>query len=180
MNAVTPVPPIPLPREPFDRALSEVNGWRGRCLDAFTRGEAAVTECLLTLAAMPERGVGITLPHLLGERLETLASAVGADGPFALGCPHVAPALARFRKHAPLRNMLCHGVTYITLDQKGRWTVVLRLGALRSGRLVREALPITEDEAGPLADEVMREARNLRARLEKLASGLLAERVAVA
>ena len=180
MNAVTPFPPTHLPREPFDRALNEVNEWRGRCLDSFTRGEAAVTECLRALAATPGRGIGITLPHLLGERLETLAAAVGTDGPFVLECPHVAPALARFRKHAPFRNMLCHAVTDITLDQKGRWTVVLRLGALRSGRLVKDALPINQDEAGPLADEVMRDTRNLRARLKKLASGLAAERVAVA
>lgn len=170
MNALTPFPTSTLPREPFERAISEVNAWRGRCLDTFTRAEAAVTECLLALSVMPGRSSDIALPHLLGERFDALASAVSANGPFALKCTHTTPALSRFRKHAPLRNMLCHAVANVTLDQKGQWTLIFRLAALRSGRVVREVLVIREDEAGPLAAQVANEYRNLRSRLEKFVS----------
>lgn len=178
MNAVTPFPTGELPLEPFNRAVREVNEWRGRCLDAFTRAETAATECLLTLSAVPGRGGGIALPHLTGQRFDALAAAFGGDGPFVVEGPHALASLTRFREHASLRTMLCHGVADVTLDQKGRWTAIFRLACLRSGRVDREVLVVRESEAEQLGCDVTKKSRDLRSRLDKLASGLSASKIA--
>ncbi len=131
-----------------------------------------MTECLLTLSATPGRGGGIKLPHLLGQRFDALAAAIGTDGPFAPEGRRAATAIARFREHLSLRNMLCHGLTEITLDQKGRWTVVIRLAALCQGHVDRTVLVIGEEEAERLASNVRSASDSLSAHLKNLTSGL--------
>lgn len=179
MDVFTPQQSTALPREPFERAIREVNSWRGRGLNSFTRGEAAVTECLLALSTAPGRDGLVALPHLLGRRFDALTAAIGVNGPFAPEGRHATNSLARFRSCTELRNMLCHGVTDITLDQKGRWTAVIRLAALRSGRVAREVLVIREEEAEQLASEVTKNSNSLCSCLANLTRGLLTNAVPI-
>ena len=163
-----------LPLEPFNAANACVNELRGRCLDSFTRSETAVTECLVAMAAVAGRGAQIRLPHLVGQRLEALAMAIAADGPFEAEGGRAAAVLERCRQHADFRNMLCHGTSKVTLDAKGRWTVVFRLATLRSKRLVRETLALGEAEAEQLRDEVIQCSRDLCSQLGQVRARLIA------
>lgn len=165
MNAITHTQDLALPLQPFANATSRVNEWRGRCLDSFTRAEAAVTECLIALAEVEGKGQQVRLPHLVGQRLDALAQAVAAGGPFEAEGTGASLALERFRVHDSFRNMLCHGVGKVTLDPQGTWTLVLRLAALRSRRLSRDTLALTEAEAEQLQAEVGRASKGLCSRL---------------
>ena len=69
MNAITLIETT-LPRVPFEAARDAAAAWRGRCLDVFARSELAVTETLLILAAVDERGPPLKLPHLVGQRYD--------------------------------------------------------------------------------------------------------------
>ncbi|MDB5581539.1 MAG: hypothetical protein JWR80_6715 [Bradyrhizobium sp.] len=154
-----------LPQQPFDAASDGVNAWRGRCLDAFARAEAAITECLVSLSEPEKSGKAVRMPHLVGQRMEALShalAAIGTPGPDVL---HAQTALAALRDHDGLRTMLCHGVGNITLDRNGRWTVVLRLTALRARRVVRDMLTLTEQEAADRRDDLVKASKILCARL---------------
>jgi len=154
-----------LPQEPFDTAADSVNAWRGRCLDAFARAEAAVTECLVCLSTVAGKEQAIRMPHLVGQRMEALNQALAAISNPGPEVGHAQSALTALRAHGGLRTMLCHGVGSITLDRNARWTVVLRLTALRSRRVVRDALTLTEREAADLRDELVRASKILCAQL---------------
>ena len=105
MKAITHTQDLALPFQPFANATSRVNEWRGRCLDSFTRAEAAVTECLIALAEVEGKGQQVRLPHLVGQRLDALAQAVAAGGPFEAEGTGASLALERFRVHDSFRNM---------------------------------------------------------------------------
>ncbi len=166
MNALTNIVPA-LPPEPFDAARDEVNAWRGRCLDAFARAEEAVTETLLVLAET-ERGKAIRLQHLVGQRFDELNTVLGEGGAFAGESKAAANALAAFRQHDELRAFLCHGVANVTLDKHGRWTVVMRVIALRARKAARSHRAMEQGEAGQLADGLAKASQKLRSHLKRV------------
>lgn len=176
MNA--PVKPIEatLPSEPFDQALRQVNEWRGRCMDAFARAEAGVTNCLVFLSNIPGRGEQVRLPHLVGQRYEALTSVIAAGGAFELEASKVASALESVRAHDSFRTMLCHGVGDVTLSPHGRWTIVFRLVSLRSRRASSEVLALKQKEAEQLRDEVIRASKELCSQLDSMKNALRAAR----
>jgi hypothetical protein len=151
----------------FDTATDGVNAWRGRCLDAFARAEAAITECLVTLSGAASEQT-VRMPHLVGQRREALGQALAAIGNQGRDVLKAQSALTALRDHDQLRTMLCHGVGSISLDRNGRWTVVLRVTALRSLRVVRDMLTLTEREAADRRDEVVRVSKILCAQLEQV------------
>ncbi|HEX7930996.1 MAG TPA: hypothetical protein VF470_08865, partial [Sphingomicrobium sp.] len=131
-------PSIPAPAGVVWASVHEgVNAWRGRCLNAFARAEHAVTEALVRLSEDPHHGAGVKLPHLVGQRFEALASAIAEDGPFAEGSAQAFAALQAFREHDVVRAPLCHGLGKITVDQSGRWTLVVRMTSLKGRRAER-------------------------------------------
>lgn len=166
-----------LPHEPFANATIAVNEWRGRCLDVLTRAETAITECLVAMSEVPGRGANVQLPHLLGQRLEAFAAAIQQGGPFeAEGAPARA-VIGRYRDCHGVRNLLCHGVVKVTLDQQGRWTAVFRMVTLRSNHLHRETMVFSQAEADDFFMKVTQMSRDLssqvgqvRAQLRKLAA----------
>jgi hypothetical protein len=170
VEAITASSKAALPREPFIAAVARVNEWRGRCLDTFTRTEEAVTECLACLAEVEGRGADVRLPHLVGQRFEALASAIGPGGPFEKEGGTAAAALEQCRAHADARNMLCHATCKVTLDPYGQWTAVFRLVSLRSKRLQRDTLVLTETEAEQLRESITRSGKDLCSRLGQLRS----------
>lgn len=132
MHAVAQAPEPVLTRQLFTDATARVNTWRGRCLDAFTRAETAVTETLAVMSAVEGRGGQVGLPHLVGQRLEALKVVIQEGGAFHAEGSRAALILSQFSQHLGLRNMLCHGIARVTLDVQGQWTVVMRLATLRS------------------------------------------------
>lgn len=172
MNAIVIGLEPALPRELFVAATAQVNEWRGRCLEAFTRGETAVTECLAVLGKVQGRGDKVKLPHLVGQRLEALSAALGTDGPFAPEGGKAAATIDLYCRHAALRNLLCHGTSKVTLDSKGRWTVVFRLVVLRGREVSRESLAITQDEAATLCTEIVAISQKVSAQLGQIRAQL--------
>lgn len=167
MNAVSPIEAA-LPRAPFEAAREAAAAWRGRCLDAFARSEAAVTETLLVLAAVGERTPVLKLPHLVGQRYDALANAVSATGAFASeGKPAVMP-IADFRKHDALRTQLSHGILTVTLDHIGQWHLVARVLAIRTGRATRDLLVVEQAEAPAILEILERDSNRLRSALGQL------------
>src|SRR3546814_8487873 len=67
----------------WNQAIQDVNAWRGACLQHFSAAEAAVTETLLLLKAIPGRGEAVRLRHLIGQRFDDLSKLIEAEGAFA-------------------------------------------------------------------------------------------------
>lgn len=172
MNAFSPIAPTDLPAEPFADATARVNGWRGACIDAFVRAEAAATECLAVLAGVEDRGILVRLPHLVGQRFDALHAMIGVGRPFETEGRPAAAALERFRQHDDLRSTLCHGVGHVTLDRRGCWTVVLRVAVLRTRRLDRSVQVFTEKEAELTRSTVTAASRDLCSRLGQVRAGI--------
>ncbi|MBD8736246.1 hypothetical protein [Sphingomonas sp. CFBP 13706] len=150
-----------------------MNEWRGACIDAFVRAEAATTECLAVLAEVEGRGILVRLPHLVGQRLDALQAMIGVGCPFEGEGRPAATALERFREHDEFRSTLCHGVGNVTLDRRGCWTVVLRVAVLRTRRLARSVQLFTENEAELRRSIVAAASRDLRSRLGQVRASIL-------
>lgn len=118
---------------------ADVNTWRGECLHHFTAVEHAVTNTLLSLAEVRPDSPEIALRHLIGQRFEDLAKAIGPDGPFGdLGKKSAAKALSDYReRHEAFRTHLCHGLVSVAVMQNGQWTLVLRTLSIK-GRHAQE------------------------------------------
>jgi len=157
-----------LPRAPFEAAREAAAEWRGRCLDLFARSEAAVTETLLVLAAVEERGGSIKLPHLAGQRYDALLTAIGVEGAFAEEGKHAVGPLTGFRQHDALRTQLSHGIFTVTLDHRGCWHLVARVLAFRSGRESRDVFATEQDEAAKILAAIEKDACRLRSTLGQI------------
>src|SRR3954470_17942102 len=92
------------------RVIHDVNAWRGACLQCFSAAEAGVTETLLALNTIPDKGALVKLRHLIGQRFDDLAAVLGPDGAFAAKGKNAFKALDAFRGHESLRTYLAHGV----------------------------------------------------------------------
>jgi hypothetical protein len=167
VNAISPIDEE-LPRAAFEVAREAASAWRGRCLDLFSRSEAAVTETLLVLAAIEGRGTAIKLPHLVGQRYDALVAAIGPEGAFAEEGKAAAGAVACFQKHDALRTHLAHGTFTVTLDHRGRWHLVSRVITLRTGREARDLFVTEEVEAAETLSSLDKDGGRLRSTLGQL------------
>ena len=123
-------------------------------MQAFSSTEAAVSEALLRLAEVPAGGERVRLRHLIGQRFQDIADAVGQSGPFAADGAAAASCLAAFRVHEPLRTVLCHGAFRIALDRRDRWVVIAKVVAFRGDGAERTSHVFEQDDAERLAAEV--------------------------
>lgn len=138
----------------FTAAMLRSNAWRGQCLHVFAKSETAVTEALATLAGVPDRGKGIKLPHLVGQRFEALAEALRPDGRFAAEGSRTRLLAAAVQQHLPVRAALSHGVGRISIDRSARWTMVLHVTGLKGHGLTRELSVIEERDGQTLLHEL--------------------------
>lgn len=152
----------------WEEAVRSVNAWRGHGLQCFAQAETAVSETLLALAAVAERGKDVRLRRLIGQRFEDLATSVGEDGPFAAEGGKAARALCAFREHEALRPFLGHGLAKVALDRNGQWVVLIRLLSFRSGKADRSSLALDQREADTLLAELRRRAQGLAFALRSL------------
>jgi hypothetical protein len=164
MNAHSSIETAQL-RVPFEAARNAAAEWRGRCLDVFARSEAAVTETLLALAQVDDRGASLKLPHLVGQRYDALFNAVSNGGPFAAEGKAAVEPLAGFRKHDSFRTQISHGVFTVTLDHRGQWHLVARVVALRTGRASRDMFVTDQSEAHATLMSLEKDGSRLRSAL---------------
>ena len=155
---------IPLPKEPFDDAVQRVNEWRGRCIDAFTRAEMAVTDCLVAVVGT-DRGKKIKLPHLVGQRFAALTAAVVPGGPFEVEGRLALPPLKAFEELNVVRTFLCHGVADVTLGRQCRWTAVLHIVSLSPKGRTEDTRVFREDSAAHLQRQIVDLSKQLCSRL---------------
>lgn len=164
MNAMLPFDAVGGDRD-WEDACRSVNAWRGHGLQCFAQAESAVSETLLVMAAVAERGKKVRLRGLIGQRLEDLAIAVGAGGPFEAEGTSVASALDAFREHEALRPFLGHGLVKIALDRHDRWVILIKLLSFRGGKAGRSSLALDQREGAALLAD-------LKARTQALVSAL--------
>ncbi len=128
--------------------FSEVNSWRGACMHHFSMVESAVTETLFALStAAPSQAV-VRLRHLIGQRFEDLAAAIGPGGPFEDAGKHALSELGRFREnHEAFRTLICHGTVKVTVEHNGRWLLLIRTLSIRSRQPDRTVLALEQSEA---------------------------------
>ncbi|MBP2513846.1 hypothetical protein [Sphingomonas sp. PvP018] len=153
-------------------AIAAVNAWRGLALQSFASAEQSVSETLLLLSDLPERGTRIALRHLVGQRFQDLEDALSTGGPFGDEGAVALAAVTAFRRHEHLRTVLAHGVAKIALDRQGRWVVVMRVLTFR-GRQAERAVRVFEQiEAEALCEEIRLTAQRLCSTLSNLRSVL--------
>lgn len=146
---------------PWTRITSEVNAWRGACIQSFAQAEAAVTETLLLLSDAGERGRTVQLRHLGGQRLDDLARVLGPDGSFAAEGQAASEALLAFRTHEGLRVHLAHDVARIAIARNGTWIVVFRHLSIRSRSAERSSSVYDQNEAADALAGLKRSAQRL-------------------
>lgn len=157
-----------VPPQGWDAVLGEVNAWRGACIHHFTAVEQAVTESLVELHAKPD-GAIVRLRHLVGQRFEDLATAIGPDGPFADVGRTVDTTLLSFReRHEAFRALLCHSQMTVSVEVSGKWVVVARSLVIRGSRAERTTAVIEQAEAATRLAELKRDGQKLSAQLGSL------------
>lgn len=143
------------------RVIHDVNAWRGACLQCFSAAEAGVTETLLALNIIPDKGVSVKLRHLIGQRFDDLAAVLGPEGAFAAEGKTAFKALEAFRGHESLRTYLAHGVAKITVERSGKWVLVFRQISIRARQSERTMLLIEEAEGVETLADLRRKSQQL-------------------
>jgi hypothetical protein len=134
--------------ENWDGVYAEVNAWRGACMHHFSAVETAVTETLLALSGLSSARTQVRLRHLIGQRFEDLAAAIGPEGPFAKAGKAAHSELALYRsRHETFRTVLCHGVVQVTLTAGGDWVLIIRSLTIRGKQAEKNAIVLAQAEA---------------------------------
>lgn len=152
----------------WSRVAAEVNVWRGACMQSFAQAEAAVTETLLLLSEAPGRGADVRLRHLVGQRLDDLARALGPDGGFSAEGATALEALTEFRLYEALRIHLAHDVARIALERNGSWVVVLRHISINGRAAERRTTAFEQEDALRTLNALKRATQRLDAALGNL------------
>ncbi|MCO5064298.1 MAG: hypothetical protein M9924_07750 [Rhizobiaceae bacterium] len=150
----------------WDTIFAEVNSWRGASMHHFSAVEMAVTETLLALSTTIPAGPKARLRHLIGQRFEDLALALGPGGSFEEAGKPVFAELTNFReKHESFRNLLCHGVAKVTIERSGQWVIVIRTLSIRSRQPDRTTMVLEQREAEAKLAMLKRDGQNLSSKL---------------
>lgn len=158
-----------IPDKGWEPILAEVNAWRGACLHHFTAVEHAVTETLLTLHTACPEGAKVRLRHLIGQRFEDLAAAIGPEGPFAGAGKASSASLANFReRHEAFRTLLCHSQMTVSVEVSGKWVVVARNLSIRASQADPTVTVVEQAEAAARLAELKRDGQKLSAQLGSL------------
>lgn len=153
----------------WDTIFAEVNAWRGACIHNCSAVEMAVAETLLALNRVTQGGSAVRLRHLIGQRLEDLATAIAPGGPFDEAGKVAQGELLQYReKHEAFRNVLCHGVVKVAVERSGHWMLVMRVLSFRAGEAERTTLALDQSEALARLDALRRDGQKLTSVLGQL------------
>lgn len=153
----------------WDDIFSEVNAWRGACMHHFSTVEMAITETLIALSTVMPGGEKVRLRHLIGQRFEDLAAAVGPDGPFAESGKNALLELSQYReRHEAFRSLLCHAVVKVSIDHSGQWILLVRSLAIRARQAERNTQVFEQPEASAKLAALKRDGQKLASILGQL------------
>ena len=103
-----------------DAARTEIEAWRGRCLNVFSRAEKSVTESLVKAR---EADAKIRLEPLAGQRLAALKNLVAEQPATESQNRAMTAALLLWQQHDEKRPFFSHGITTELIDRTGQWHV---------------------------------------------------------
>jgi hypothetical protein len=159
--------------ELWAEAYRAINEWRGTCMYHFARAECAVTETLVALRDVADRGQSVPLKEVMGHRFQDLAQLLAPGGDFAAEGIAVSTILHDFmRIHERLRSDLAHGSSRISLERGKHWVVTFQCVAIRKGQPDRSQHSYFEADAGPLLQSLQISSQNLCRELKLLRQSL--------
>lgn len=163
--------PDPANLKPHDVAKVEIDAWRGRCLNIFSRAEKAVIDSLVEARSkFPER----RLEPLSGQRLNSLQKV--ADEHHATDAQKAAldHSIVSWRQYDEKRPYFSHGVFTELLDRQGRWHVQMDFATVQKGIPEPRRMSLSKAEAEDLEKGIheafkglARELGQLRKRLQQ-------------
>ena len=137
----------------------------------FSVAETAITETLLSLDLVKTNKGAI---HLVGQKQDALAKAIGTGGPLSDKGKSAAKALDTFRSHDAFRVQLVHGLARIAVERSGKWLIVLRHRVIRSGDSNEQTMVVEQEEADALLKQLQRDSGALCSTLSNLRKAALA------
>lgn len=116
--------------KPHDLAKAEIDAWRGRCLNVFSRGERAVTDSLLLAH---QKSPNLRLEPLAGQRLNTLEKLASEHCATEALRTAIQAAIRGWRLYDEERPFFSHGVAIELVDRLSRWHVQVDYIAVQKG-----------------------------------------------
>jgi hypothetical protein len=149
--------------KPHDIAAGEIDGWRGRCLDLFARGERAIA---LSREAAAERNASVTIRHLGGQRPADLAKLVNEDTQAtAKQSKTLLSSLDAWLAVEGRRAFFAHGVVTALLDRHGAWHAKLDFTKYQASKRERQSWTCDRQEALQFEADLEREFKQLSTQL---------------
>lgn len=156
---------------PFEIAQAEIDGWRGRCIDLFSRGEHAVGRALEQAIAC---GRAVKLRHLAGHRLSDLSAFAEASGGTAKQVQALREAIEAWTAIEADRVFLAHGTRTVLIDKHSAWFVLLEFTAYRGNAAEPRRRILTRLEAEQFEALLKERCADLSAQLGQLRKRLSA------
>ncbi|KUO56675.1 MAG: hypothetical protein APF78_11230 [Sphingomonadales bacterium BRH_c3] len=154
--------PYPEGQDPYKNARTEIDSWRGRCLDLYARSEKAVA---LTLETAKQHDHPVKLRHLAGQRLDDLLSITDQDNGTAKQKEALARAIDGWRAIESHRVFLAHGTMKELLDRKGKWHAQFDVTTYKSNNPTPDRMMISQTEALELQADLEKGFKSLSAQL---------------
>ena len=143
-------------------AKAEIEAWRGRCLNTFSRAERSVTETLETIFS---NGTKALLEPLAGQRLNTLEKLAGKYQATDAQKAALVSALSGWRSLDVRRPFFSHGIATELIDRNGQWHVQFDFIAVQKSMPQAQRLNWSQDEAARFEDNLHRAFSTLSSQL---------------
>lgn len=148
--------------KPHDLARTQIERWRGSCLNTFSRGERTIINFLehtrSPIKAFPLKGMA-------AQRLEGLCASVGSMELTDKQRNTVQAALDQWLAMQPKRVFFAYGVIIELIDRHGQWHVKFEATVVRKGHCTNECWCVREVEARAFETDLHRAFSNLKGRL---------------
>ncbi len=146
-------------------AAIAVAAWQGQCLNFYARAEQAVGRSLEVAA---QTGSITKLRHLAGQRLADLIELVGRVDSTDKQMRAFNLALEAWQNVEPQRQFLAHGVSSISTNDSGYWTLLLDVVVYRANKKAPDRWAIKQDEADKFLLELSEAFQKLSGQLGHL------------
>jgi hypothetical protein len=137
--------------DPFQIARSEIDQWRGKCLNAFSKGEAVIGKALEGLALLSAGGHALKIEHLAGQRATQLANMLPKLSLTERQRNAISSALDDWRNREQERTFLAHGVVAAGLQRNSEWFAIFDVRVFRNGIAEQRRWAVSRAEADDFA-----------------------------
>jgi hypothetical protein len=147
---------------PHDVARSEVEAWRGECLDLFAQGEAMIG-ALLELAMA--RNFEVRLHPLAVQRTLEAERLVELVGGSEIEVEDAGKALADWQTVESRGELLAHGTITEALDRHGNWHAIIDTVTYRAGKANKGRWAVSQAETEDFRKQLGAAFNRLKAQL---------------